>query len=149
MPRKHFSLILTGFLLSILTSPALAMESKPLTLNVVNIDTSRGGLLHVFVFTQDGFPTRHERAFKTYVGPVTGDTHTLVVSVPTDQSFALKVHHDQDGDYKVTKNWLGILPIEGLGFSSGAKVAFGPPSFDDAHMAYPDTAQVTVPITYP
>ena len=55
----------------------------------------------------------------------------MVFIFTTDRDHvAVKVHHDEDGDTKVTKNWTGIYPAEGLGFSNKQRVTFtGPPSY--------------------
>lgn len=42
--------------------------------------------------------------------------------------YAVTVHHDEDGDGKLQRNFLG-LPLEGYGFSNNASTMFGPPSF--------------------
>jgi uncharacterized protein (DUF2141 family) len=46
-------------------------------------------------------------------------------------SYAVTVHHDEDGDGKLNRNLLGI-PREGYGFSNDAHATLGPPSFASA-----------------
>ena len=45
--------------------------------------------------------------------------------------YALACYHDEDDDVTFDQTWIG-LPAEGLGFSNGAWIEFGPPSFDEA-----------------
>lgn len=45
--------------------------------------------------------------------------------------YALASYHDEDDDVTFDRTWIG-LPAEGLGFSNGAWIEFGPPSFDEA-----------------
>ncbi|HEX5514928.1 MAG TPA: DUF2141 domain-containing protein, partial [Gammaproteobacteria bacterium] len=47
----------------------------------------------------------------------------------------LAVIHDENMNGKLDTNWLGI-PIEGYGFSSGAKASMGAPSFNAASFPY-------------
>lgn len=45
--------------------------------------------------------------------------------------YALASYHDEDDDVTFDQTWIG-LPAEGLGFSNGAWIEFGPPKFEDA-----------------
>lgn len=112
-------------------------EQKTLTVEVSDIDVGRGGNLIVLVFAEDGFPIKHEKALLTKTEKVAGDRMILTFDAPasTHADLAFKVLHDQDENAKVTKNWTGIWPAEGLGFSNGARMrASGPPKFDDAKL---------------
>jgi len=76
---------------------------------------------------------------------------TLVVNFDdVPEVFAIKVHHDEDGTGQVSKNWTGIIPSEGLGFSNNARVRFGPPNFKQAKLELKlDLEPVKVNIIYP
>ncbi len=124
------------------------MEWREMTLTVEQIDSSRGGDIYVYIFLEEGFPIKHNKAVRNYRFSATKRSHSLRIAVP-DSSFAIKVHHDQDRSGKVTKNWTGILPAEGLGFSSGARLGFGPPSFKDAVIRKPDSDKVSIKVIYP
>jgi uncharacterized protein (DUF2141 family) len=132
-------------------SPAIvrAENWRPLVMKIKGIEASRGGQIRVFVFVKDGFPTKNDKALKTYTQPV-GDGEIMIpIEAPADIPFALKVHHDEDGNNKLTKNWTGIFPTEGLGFSSDAKLNFGPPSFAAAKMSMPESMRVSISMLYP
>ncbi|MBL4631087.1 MAG: DUF2141 domain-containing protein, partial [Paraglaciecola sp.] len=92
------------------------------------------------LFERNGFPKNHKEALETHV--LAADYSTLSTTfehVPDE--FAIKVLHDEDGSKTVTKNWTGIFPAEGLGFSNGAKLKFGPPTFNDAKLTLSDVPQ--------
>ena len=144
---KWIAVLSTVFLMA--QGSARAENWQVITLNVTKIDVARRGQIHALVFLQDGFPIHHDKALKSYFAPITSERMTLMVNVPVDVSFAIKVHHDEDSNNKVTKNWTGIFPAEGLGFSAGAKMMVMPPTFSAAKMSLPDDRVVFVPIIYP
>lgn len=124
------------------------MNWKDLTLHITNIDLKRPGEVVVMIFQEEGFPKDHQKAIKKYHIDPLETQHQLNIQVP-DGKFALKIHHDEDKSGTMTKNWTGIIPAEGVGFSSGAKVKFGPPSFKAAQMELPESGEVSVAIIYP
>lgn len=124
------------------------MEWKELNLSVTGIEPDRGGVLSVMVFLEDGFPKDHSKAIKRYELPTNSTSSSVAIDVPQSM-FALKVHHDEDRSGQITKNWTRFMPAEGLGFSSGARVRFGPPSFEAAKLSYPETGELTIPMIYP
>jgi uncharacterized protein (DUF2141 family) len=142
------------YALLLIQSMAAAMEEpstmnwKTLTLHITNIDLKRPGEIVVMVFQEDGFPKDHQKAIKKYSIDPLESHHQLSIQVP-DGKFALKIHHDEDKSGTMTKNWTGIIPAEGVGFSSGAKVKFGPPSFKAAQMELPESGETNISIIYP
>ena len=124
------------------------MNWKDLTLQITNIDLKRPGEIVVMIFQEEGFPKDHQKAIKKYRIDPLETQHQLSIQVP-EGKFALKIHHDEDKSGTMTKNWTGIIPAEGVGFSSGAKVKFGPPSFKAAQMERPESGEVSVAIIYP
>lgn len=139
--------------LPLATAAAAAAEPStwtPMAVHVSAIDTARGGNLEILVFGPDGFPTKHDQALKRVIVPVKTAKMTVTVEIPKGSPFALKVLHDQDENGKLTKNWLGILPVEGLGFSSGAKLDPMPPDFEDARMEAPQgKTETSIEMVYP
>lgn len=45
--------------------------------------------------------------------------------------YAVASYHDENGNGEFDQTWIG-LPDEGLGFSNGAWIGFGPPDFEEA-----------------
>lgn len=141
--------IMTIFLLSFsLIVEAQEMNWKILQLTIHDIEVKRGGVMSVYVFLEEGFPIKHDQAVKFYRFDVSNESHILEIEIP-DRTFALKVHHDENMSGKVTKNWTGIFPTEGIGFSSGAKIRFGPPSFKQAAMTLPHDNAAHIYMVYP
>jgi len=131
-----------------ITTKAFSMTWTSITLTINNIDFERGGEISVYVFTDDDFPVKHNKALKRFRFDVSSTVAEIEIQVP-DVPFAIKAHHDEDFSGTVTKNWTGFIPAEGLGFSSGAKLGFGPPSFKDAVMTIPENAKTEINLTYP
>ena len=124
------------------------MSWKSLQLYIHDIDTSRGGKMSVYVFLKDGFPIQHNKSIKQYHFDINETSHLVSIDVPEGE-FAIKLHHDEDRSGNVTKNWTGIFPAEGLAFSSGAKLRFGPPSFTQAKMHFPIEGETHIHMIYP
>lgn len=139
-------------LFSLTSNAGLAQEEK-ISIEVSGIDVERGGNLIVLVFGSDGFPVKHEKAFLIQTTKVSGDRMSFALNAPAPSyaEMAFKVLHDQDANNKVTKNWTGIWPAEGLGFSNGARMrAVGPPGFDDAKLSRDQAMSgVKVRLIYP
>ncbi|GLX77735.1 hypothetical protein tinsulaeT_10750 [Thalassotalea insulae] len=112
---------------------AMPLFAKEVSVNILNIDDKKAGNIIVMLFAEEGFPQKHDKAIKTHIKKATTNQMTFVFEqVP--EEFAVKVLHDEDESGEVTKNWTGIIPSEGLGFSNGAKLSFGPPDFDEAKL---------------
>lgn len=122
---------------SVISHTSFAQEQK-ISIEVSGIDVERGGNLIVLVFGSDGFPVKHEKALLTQTTKISGERMSFAFNAPSPSyaDLAFKVLHDQDANNKVTKNWTGIWPTEGLGFSNGARMrAVGPPGFDEARLS--------------
>ncbi len=101
-------------------------------INIKNIDSNKEGDIIVFIFSELGFPKVHAKALRKITIPVT-NSEAIVTFENVPSEYAVKVLHDENRDGKVTKNWTGIYPREGLGFSNKQKLgAFGPPTFKKA-----------------
>jgi|GEM_PF-1609605 len=126
-------------------------HSKEITIQVTNIEPERGGSLRAMVFAKDGFPKNHDRALQTQIFPADTNEIKFKFSVSDSAPFAVKILHDENEDGKVTKNWTGVIPSEGLGFTNGAKLSIsGAPSFNKARLDPAlITAEVSVPMIYP
>jgi uncharacterized protein (DUF2141 family) len=93
---------------------------------------SRAGSLRVkLVAEADGFPSSDAHVAAKRRVPIDAAAAVSVAFeglVPGD--YAVVALHDEDDDAELDRR-LG-LPAEGLGFSSGARIRFGPPSFEEA-----------------
>jgi uncharacterized protein (DUF2141 family) len=103
---------------------------------ILGIRNSAGTVACALFEGPEGFPTEFLRSA----------TNIMLIKVRDKQarcdfedippgSYALAVIHDENMNGKLDTNWLGI-PIEGYGFSSGAKASTGAPSFNAASFLY-------------
>ncbi|PMN91622.1 DUF2141 domain-containing protein [Enterovibrio norvegicus] len=120
-----------------------ALENS-VEIRVKGIDTSRPGQILVMLFQEEGFPKEHDKALNILRYPST-DTERVVVFENVPILFAIKVLHDEDEDGKVTKNWTGIIPKEGLGFSQGARITYKAPSFSSARLSFAELQESNAP----
>lgn len=67
------------------------------------------------------------------------------VSAPNAGNFAIAVYHDEDGNGKVTKSWIGF-PVEGFGFSNNPRVFLTPPDLSEA-LVFIQTGETILNIT--
>lgn len=120
-----------------------------INVEISNINTNKPGNILIMLFGKDGFPIEHQKALDIKIKPAL--TNSINVSFDNvNPIFAIKVLHDEDENGQVTKNWLGLIPTEGMGFSNGAKLNFGPPSFKDAKLIRQEVDPIiNLPIIYP
>ncbi len=98
-------------------------------LKVEGIEVKRGGQIIIFVFKEDGFPKDHSKATEKIVRKASEESFEVDLIDPPS-IFAIKILHDEDENGVVTKNWTGIYPKEGLGFTNDQSVSLtGPPGF--------------------
>ena len=108
------------------TNNAIATE---LNVTVNNVDVERGGQVIVMVFAEPGFPKVHDQAVFYAAQDLLQPVMEFSFQVALEE-LAVKVLHDENKDGKVTKNWTGIYPKEGLGFSNQQRVRLtGPPKY--------------------
>lgn len=124
-------------------------EPVDIIVTVSKIDQSKPGNILIMLYGQDGFPKDHAKATQIKVMKAVTESVTVgFSSVPAE--FAIKILHDEDLSGQVSKNWTGIIPAEGLGFSNGAKLSFGPPSFEVAKLTLKNTIKpLNIDVIYP
>jgi len=124
--------------------------TSELNITVTNIDTTKGGNIIVMIYhKKEGFPKNHEEAFFSLTQGAHESSLNFAFDV-TNQELAIKVLHDENGDGKVTKNWTGIYPKDGLGFSNEQKITLtGPPNYEKSKIIIsPTKHHVIIPIIY-
>jgi len=124
------------------------IKTIPFTLDINNIQHKKGGQIIVFIFLEEGFPKKHEQTFSKFSYPTKEKKMSIQISIPDKRDFAIKILHDENMDGQVTKNWTGIYPKDGLGFSNDAKIGFGPPSFEEAKINARNTINSNISIIY-
>lgn len=119
----------------------VASGSEPGILRDVSVRVSglrnQSSTLYVAVFdSAAGFPKSDHSRVTTTV-PVDAENEEFSVALPVNQSAAIAVFQDLNGDGKLSKNGFG-LPIEPYGFSNNARGLLGPPSFSEAMITIVD-----------
>ncbi len=133
---KNLLKVLSGVILML--SGNLAMATK-LQVSVTGIDVKKGGDIVVFIYTTaKGFPKVHREASIKKVKKASATRLLFQINIPEQvNELAIKVLHDRNSDGKVTKNWTGIIPKDGLGFSNKQKLLSikGLPSFNNTKIS--------------
>ena len=139
----------TFLYIGVLSLMSQQANAKEIVVHIENIAKEKQGNIMVMLYGNDGFPKDHTKAISVKVIPAITDKMTVIFTlVPAE--FAIKILHDEDETGQVTKNWTGFMPAEGLGFTNGAKLSFGPPSFERAKVKLADVSPaVSIKIIYP
>lgn len=118
---------------------AVETEGDPCQVVVTGFTHDRGtAIITIHAETEaDAYPTKLDRALRTVSLPIAPELSVIANFGPLPSGrYAVRVHHDEDGDGKLKKRM--VFPREGLGFSRDAKFrTFGPPTFDDAAFNLP------------
>jgi uncharacterized protein (DUF2141 family) len=102
-----------------------------IAVTVSGVRHTRGSLRVKLVGSGEGFPGSDAHVVaKRRVAADGPGARFAFESVPYGE-YAVVCLHDADDDAELDRGPLG-LPAEGLGFSSGARVRFGPPDFEEA-----------------
>ncbi|MBQ4845987.1 DUF2141 domain-containing protein [Pseudoalteromonas sp. MMG005] len=134
------------FLMSVTNTSA----AKTMSVRVTNINTEKPGNIIAMLFAMEGFPKQHDQALTLKKQEINAKETVFDFTINVEK-FAIKILHDENSDGKTTKNWTGIIPAEGLGFSNGATLSWhGPPSFKKAHLTLAQSVdEIVIPIIYP
>ena len=135
-----------GLLLVAADPPAAG--GATLTVQVEGLKDDRGKVHASLYASEDGFPTRPEKAFRQVDVKIEGGRARVVFEGIPPGGYAVAAYHDENGDGKLDTGFLGI-PSEGLASSNDAKGFMGPPSFEKARVEVgPGETRITVRISY-
>lgn len=129
LQKTILALLLGGF---VMVNSTIS-QAEEIKITVEGIDTKRGGNIIAMIFSENGFPKVHKRALALQTQPANKNILKFTFTISADE-LAVKVLHDENGDGNVTKNWTGIFPKEGLGFSNRQRINFGPPSYKNSKL---------------
>ncbi len=134
-----------------LLTMSLFTHAETIYVEVKNIKAGNMGNVIVLLFTGEGFPVKHDQAVAIHSKPANAERLSFEFNRPSAEYVAFKVLHDEDENNKVTKNWTGIWPKEGLGFSNDRQMgALGAPNFEEAKVVTANiTGTISLVITYP
>jgi uncharacterized protein (DUF2141 family) len=135
-----------GMLLVAADPPATG--GATLTVEVEGLKDDRGKVHASLYASEDGFPTRPEKALRQVDVKIEGGRARVVFEGIPPGGYAVAAYHDENGDGKLDTGFLGI-PSEGLASSNDAKGFMGPPSFEKARVEVgPGENRITVRIGY-
>jgi len=77
--------------------------------------------------------------------PATKGITSACISAPHAGDYAIAVYHDEDGNGKLTKSWVGF-PAEGFGFSNNPHVFLVPPGLSEV-LVFIQTGETILSIT--
>ena len=130
----------------------MSVQASELVLSVTDIDVKKGGDIVVYLYEgEKGFPKVHEDAKFQQRKKASLAVVEFSFTVPKEiEGLAVKVHHDINEDGKVTKNWTGIIPKDGLGFSKEQSISLmGLPKYEKTKLSVDDFAKKqTIKIKY-
>lgn len=123
------------FILILLWSSLMSAYADEIIVKVSDIEVKRGGSIVVFIFAEDGYPKIHNKALLVKKSKTVEKVMEFKFKIDREE-IAVKVLHDENGDGKVTKNWTGIIPKDGLGFSNGQKLSItGAPTYKKSKLS--------------
>jgi len=135
-----------GMLLVAADPPATG--GATLTIQVEGLKDDRGTVHASLYASEDGFPTRPEKALRQVDVKIEGGRARVVFEGIPPGGYAVAAYHDENGDGKLDTGFLGI-PSEGLASSNDAKGFMGPPSFEKARVEVgPGENRITVRVSY-
>ena len=91
----------------------------------------KGKALVALFSSSKGFPSDRRKAYRAAEAVIEDKTIALEFSDLPPGTYAVAIHHDENGNYKMDTNFYG-RPKEGYGVSNNATRRLGPPKFDDA-----------------
>jgi len=127
--------------------PAMPMEMANVavanvTVVVENLRSDRGEVRLALWSSAEGFTQPEDAVAETGQAAKAGQVTFTFAGLPPGR-YAIASFHDENGNGSFDRTFLG-LPKEGLGFSNGAWIGFGPPSFDEAAVDVEEPDQVIV-----
>lgn len=112
--------------------PANSLEQTGcIAIRIDNIRNSEGFLGIALFKNEIGFPEESEKAFALASIATNESPGEVVIENIPYGTYAICVLHDENGNKKMDKTWLG-KPKEGFGTSNNPKIRFGPPEFDES-----------------
>ena len=119
-----------------------------LVVQVEGLKDDQGGVHAALYASEDGFPTKPEKALRHADGKIEGGRARIVFEGIPPGGYAVAVYHDENGNGRLDTGFLGI-PTEGLASSNDAKGFMGPPSFEKARVEVgPGENRIAVRVSY-
>lgn len=128
-------------------APADGRALCTLTIHVTGFRNAKGRAGGTVFASPQGWPEETSRAVVHGGFPIENGRATEVFQIPAGK-YAIAVIHDENGNHKLDRNFLGI-PREGFGFANNPRVLMSPPSFQAAstQVSCPET-QIDIRLIY-
>jgi uncharacterized protein (DUF2141 family) len=132
------------------TALALCFAAAPARANTVLVTVTgvrnSHGHVRVAICSKADFLKPH-CAYTGKAPAATGDVLVTVENVPPG-TYAAQAFHDEKDTGRIDRTLLG-LPEQGMGFSNGARMFFGPPRFTAAQVTVADpVTRIVMPLRY-
>jgi uncharacterized protein (DUF2141 family) len=122
--------------------------TSSITVPIGGLRNDQGQIGCLLFASADGFPGNADKAVGHQFVRIASRSATCSFDSIAPGSYAVAAIHDENGNGKLDKNFLGI-PTEGYGASRDARGTMGPPKWEDAVFQFPGGAmQVAVTIHY-
>jgi uncharacterized protein (DUF2141 family) len=124
------------------SSPAQTKDTGTLTVRVTGARNTKGKIGVTLFQDARGFPDDPSKAFRQQaveIDPKTMSAEVVFKDLPQG-TFAASVLHDENGNGKMDKNFVGI-PKEGYGASNNPKKKKRAPTFDEAKFSLNSAVQ--------
>jgi uncharacterized protein (DUF2141 family) len=141
--------LVLGIVSIALAASAQVASSARLVVDVSALRNDGGRIGCLLFASRTGFPTEPSRAVAHAEASPSARRGRCVFENVAPGTYAVAVHHDEDGDGVFDTGIFGI-PLEGVGASRDARGNMGPPSFDDARIDVPaGETRIDVHVYYP
>ncbi len=142
-----FALSMAAWIAGSITAP-VALDSLEITIVVDQLRSARGRVRVALWAGPEGF-TDADAAIAKADQPAQAGVVRFSIPGLAPGRYAVASYHDENGNGEFDQTWIG-LPDEGLGFSNGAWIGLGPPSFEEAEVEITATQSIiTVSLRYP
>src|SRR5262245_59774707 len=133
MRMGRFGLALI-FIAGLAGSATEAQQGNTITVPVTGLRYNNGNVRCGLFNSAATFP-KDGQQFQGAIGQITNQQATCTFSNVPPGTYAVAVFHAERGQDKMDTGFMG-MPRDGYGFSRGAKIGMGPPSFGDAAYSY-------------
>jgi uncharacterized protein (DUF2141 family) len=106
-------------------------SSGKIIVKITNIKNDKGIIRSQLFDNPEDFPTHSDKAFKKTVGKIINNECTIMYENVPFGEYAITVHHDEDLNGFMNKNFLGY-PKEGYGISNNPTIILSLPTFDES-----------------
>ena len=121
---------LCAFTIALPAVAAESLEARELTVVVGNLRSGDGQVRIALWSNPETFATEDTALAEASQAARLGDMRFTFQGLPPGR-YAVVAYHDENGNGGFDQTWIG-LPDEGLGFSNGAWIGLGAPSFEEA-----------------